>query len=107
MMPSPSGAFKAMHRLHHALNGGIEELLCGFRVEVPDDLSRVFDVGKQDRHLFAFAFQGSAGSQDLFRKMCRRVGQWGLVRGTPGWDGGWLCRGVARPDQDAAFFIHR
>src|SRR5712692_419800 len=39
--------------------------------------------------------------------MCRRVGQWSLVRGTPGWDGGWLCRGVARPDQNAAFFIRR
>jgi hypothetical protein len=29
-------AFKAMHRLHHAMNGGIEELLRSFWVEVPD-----------------------------------------------------------------------
>jgi hypothetical protein len=32
-------AFKTMHRLHHAVQGGIEELLCGFRVEVLDQLS--------------------------------------------------------------------
>ena len=96
-----------MHRLHHVVNGGIEELLRGFGVEVPDQLRRVLDVGKQDRHLFAFAFQGSCGTSGSFprdRPVCRPAG--------PGPGHARVGRRVAlpwptRPDQDAAFLVHR
>ncbi len=49
-------AFKAVYGIHHDMDGGIVELLGIFRVEVPDQFSRVFDVGKADGDLFAFAF---------------------------------------------------
>ena len=49
-------ALEAVHRVHHAVDGGIEELLGGFRVEVFDQLGGVLDVGKQDGDLLAFAF---------------------------------------------------
>ena len=48
-------ALKAVHGVHHVVQGRIEELLRGFGIEVIDQLSGVFDVGKQDRHLLAFA----------------------------------------------------
>ena len=51
------GAFVAMYRVHHNMDGRIEELLGGFRIEVSDDLGRVFDVRKQDSDLFAFALK--------------------------------------------------
>jgi hypothetical protein len=54
-------AFKAVYGVHHAVDGRVQKLLGGFRVEVFDQLGRVFDVGKQHGHLLAFAFQGSAG----------------------------------------------
>ncbi len=52
--------FKAVDSVHHDVDGRIEELLGGFRIKVPDQLGRVFDVGKHDGDLFAFAFQGAA-----------------------------------------------
>jgi hypothetical protein len=54
------GALKAVHGLHRALDGRVEELLRGFRVKVFDEFSRVFEVGKQHCHLFAFALQPAA-----------------------------------------------
>src|SRR5262249_10400710 len=69
------GALEAVYRLHHAVEGWVEELLGGFRVEALDELGRVFDVGKQHRHLFALAFQGGTGGQNLLRQVRRRVGQ--------------------------------
>jgi len=38
------------------VQGGIEKLLSGFRIEVFDQLSRVFDVRKQHGDLLALAF---------------------------------------------------
>jgi hypothetical protein len=38
------------------MDSRIEELLGGFRVEVFDQLGGVFEVGKQDGDLLAFAF---------------------------------------------------
>jgi hypothetical protein len=83
-------AFKAMHRLHHDVNGGIEELLGRFRVEVLDQLGGVFDVGKQNGDLLTLTFQGVAGGEDFFGEMLGRVGE--------GWRGrcGWWCRWLGR-----------
>jgi hypothetical protein len=49
-------ALKAVHRVHHVLEGGIEEGLGRLWIKVADQLGRTFQVGKQHRHLFALAF---------------------------------------------------
>ena len=50
------GALEAVHRIHHALKGRVQQPLGGFRVYAADELCRVLEVGKEDRHLLAFAF---------------------------------------------------
>ena len=47
-----------MYRVHHDVDGGIEESLGHLRVEVLDQLGGVLDVRKQAADLFAFTFQG-------------------------------------------------
>ena len=71
------GALEAVHGVHHALDRRIEELLGGFGIEVPDEFRRVLEVGKEHRDLLAFAFQGTAGGQDLLGEIGGRVGEWG------------------------------
>jgi hypothetical protein len=66
-------ALIAVHGIHHAVNGRIQELLGGFRVEVLDQLGRVFDIGEQHRHLLALAFQAMARVEDFLGKMWRGI----------------------------------
>ena len=108
-MPSPEhlvhGAFIAVHGVHHALQGGIEELLGVFGIEVANQLRRAFEVGKEHRDLFALAFQGASGGEDLLGQIGRGVGQgrWAAVAGgvvdVAGGGGG------TSPDQDVAPLI--
>jgi hypothetical protein len=77
-------AFETVHRLHHEVNGRIEQLLGGFGVEAPDQLRRVFEVGKQHGDLLAFAFQSAPRGADLFGQMRRGVGQRRLMLGRGG-----------------------
>jgi hypothetical protein len=74
-------AFVAVDRVHHALQRGIQEALGGFGVEVADELRRALKIGKQHGHLFALAFQGAAGRQNLLREIGWGIGQWGLRSG--------------------------
>jgi hypothetical protein len=60
-----------MYGVHHGVQRRIEELLRLFRVEVPDQLGRVFDVGKQDRDLLAFAFDDGLADADLLGEVGR------------------------------------
>jgi hypothetical protein len=76
-------ALEAVHRVHHALQGRVEELLRGFGIEAPDEFSGVLEVGKEHRDLLAFACQGGAGGQDLVGEMGRRIGQRRLVWDPP------------------------
>ena len=62
-------ALVAMHGVHHAVQGGIQEPLGGFGVEVGDELGRPFQVGKQHRDLLALAFQRTPGGEDLLGQM--------------------------------------
>ena len=99
-------ALEAVHGVHHAMEGRIEELLGGFGIEAPDEFGGVLEVGKEHGHLLALAFQGRAGREDLVGEMGWRVGQW---RPLLGWCGG-ACRGCARipgPDQHFALVIDR
>ena len=50
------GAFIAVHRVHHGVQSGIEELLGDFGVETADELQRVFEIRKQHGDLLALAF---------------------------------------------------
>ncbi len=47
------------------MDGGVQKLLGVFGVEVSDQLGGVFDVGKADGDLLAFAFQRTAAGADL------------------------------------------
>jgi hypothetical protein len=58
-------ALEAVHGVHHAMDGGIEELLRGFGVEAADEFGRVLEIGKEHGHLLPLAFQGTAGGEDL------------------------------------------
>ena len=42
-------------------------------------LGRTFDVGKQDSHMLALAFEGCTGGEDLVGQMRRGVGQRGTL----------------------------
>jgi len=68
-------AFEAVYGVHHKMEGGIEELLGGFGIEPPDEFGGVFEIGKQDGHLFALPFQGTAGHENLFCEIGGRVGE--------------------------------
>ena len=82
-------AFKAVHGVHHDVDGRVQELLGSFWIEVFDQLGRVFDVDKQHSDLFAFAFQGRTGGEDFFSEVWRRVGQRCPVLGCGGCYGWW------------------
>ena len=99
-------ALVAVHGVHHALEGRVEELLGVFGIETADQLHRVFEVGKQHRDLLAFAFQGTTGGEDLLGQIGGRVGQrrGRCGGGAVGAGGGERCGG-AGPDQDFPLLI--
>jgi hypothetical protein len=63
-------ALKAVHGLHHAAQGRVQELLGGLRVDISDQFGRVFDIGEQHRDLLALTCEGGTGLQDFFGEMC-------------------------------------
>ena len=58
-------ALIAMHRRHHAFRHRVEDLAGLFGVTVGQQFHRAFKIGKQHRHLLAFAFEGGFGGEDL------------------------------------------
>jgi hypothetical protein len=54
---------------HHAFEHGIEELPGLLGVAVGKQFHGAFQVGKEDGHLFALAFEGSFGCQDFLDEM--------------------------------------
>jgi hypothetical protein len=99
-------AFKAVHRLHHAVNGWVEELLGGFGIEAADEFRRVLEIGKQHRDLLAFAFQGAFGGEDLLGEIRRGVGEGRLPGGFRGSRGsGGSGTSGAGPDKDTIALI--
>ena len=55
------GALVAVHRLHHALENGVQELARLLRVAVGEQLERAFHVGEQHGHLLALPFESVSG----------------------------------------------
>src|SRR5262245_21232197 len=70
-------ALKAVHRLHHAFEHGIEDLPRLLGVTVREELHRALEVGEEDCHMLALAFERGPGEDDAFGKMFRRVSLWG------------------------------
>ena len=54
-------ALVAMDGLHHSLKDRIENLTCLLRVTVGQQLHRALQIGEEDGHLFALAFQRGLG----------------------------------------------
>jgi hypothetical protein len=101
------GAFIAMHRRHHAFEDRVEELAGLFGITIGQQLHRALEIGEQHRDLLAFAFEGSAGGEDLLGQMRWGVGQRCPVLsrvGGYGWRSG--RHGSASPAQAAAGVIH-
>ena len=57
------GALEAMHGVHHAMDGGVEELLRGFRIETTDEFRRIFQVGKEHGDLLALALKAGRAAR--------------------------------------------
>ena len=60
------GAFIAMHRLHHALQDGVEQLPGLLRVAVGQEFHRALEIRKQHGDLLALAFEGTARGENFF-----------------------------------------
>ena len=59
------GALIAMYRRHHAFQDRVEELPGLLRVTLGQQFHGALEVGKQHGDLFALAFQGTAGRENL------------------------------------------
>src|SRR5215813_4128909 len=57
-------ALIAMDRVHHQLQGRIDEAPGRFGVEVFDQCGRVLDISKERSDGFPFAFSGASGFQN-------------------------------------------
>jgi hypothetical protein len=80
---------KAVHSVHHALQGRIEELLGGFRIKVADQFGGAFEVSEQHSDLLALAFHSASGGEDFLDQVGWRVCQ-------RRWCCGWWGRGGGR-----------
>ena len=72
-----------MDRVHHQLEGGIDEVPRFFGIKVFDESGGVFDIGKEGGNGFALTVRDTARlhcglfSQDPFGQMLRRIADWG------------------------------
>jgi hypothetical protein len=63
------GTLVAVHRLHHALDHGIEEFTCFLGIAVGQQLHGALQVGEEHRHLLAFPFEGGFGVQNFLSEV--------------------------------------
>jgi len=67
-------ALVPMDGLHRALQHGIEELPGFLGIAVGEQFHRALDIGEEHRDLFALAFEGAPGGEDLLGEVLRGVG---------------------------------
>lgn len=80
------GAFVAVDFVHEYLEAAFHDLVDFLRVQLLGDRGVAGNVGKEDRHQLALAFQGFAGAEYLLRQELGRVRLgFGVVDGS-----GWL-----------------
>ena len=75
------GALVPMHRLHHVLEHGIEQLARLFRIALGQQLHRALEVGEEHRDLLPLALQSALGREDLLGQVLGRVGGGGAESG--------------------------
>jgi len=68
------GPLVVVHGLHHTFEHGIEELPGFLGVAVGQQLHRSLEVGEEDRDLFALAFEGALGGENLLGEVLRGIG---------------------------------
>jgi hypothetical protein len=90
-----------MHRRHHALQHGVQELAGLLGIAIGQQLHRALEVGKQHRDLLALAFEGCFRGQDLLGEMCGGV----YLRCLGSRCEWWGCDGRGRPGQRGAAVI--
>jgi hypothetical protein len=78
-------ALVAVHRLHHGVQGGVEELTRLFGIKTLDELRGTLDIGKQHSDLLALAFQVATRRQNFLREV---FGSVCLRRYEAGWCSG-------------------
>ena len=90
------GAFVAVDRVHHGMQGGIEQLLSRLRIEISYQLRGALEIGKEHGDLLAFAFQGAARREDFLGQI-----GWGIGEGCRcgRWCHGWSKGGGNIPIQ--------
>ena len=67
----------AMHGRHHVLQHRVEEVAGFLGIAVGEQLHRPLQVGKEDGHLFALAFERGLGGEDFLRQVAGGVGERG------------------------------
>src|SRR5262252_3359252 len=67
-------ALEAVDGLHHALEHGVEDLARFLGITVGEELHGAFEVGEQNRHLLALAFESCLRGQDLLGEVLRGIG---------------------------------
>src|SRR2546428_2629216 len=92
-------ALEAVHSVHHVVQGGVQELLRSFGIQATDEFGGILEIGKEHRHLLAFAFQAVADSEDLFGKIRWGVGRRYVVLGAC-WHWGREGHGASVPGPD-------
>ncbi len=67
------GALVTVHRLHHAVEDGVQQLARLFRVAVGEQLEGAFHVGEEHRDLLALPLERMARGEDLLGQVAGRV----------------------------------
>jgi hypothetical protein len=79
------GALVAVHSIHHMAQSRVQQVLRGFGIEISDQFGGVFEVGKYNADLLAFAFEGGAGCENLFGEVLRCIGERGSIQRMRRW----------------------
>ena len=69
------GPLIAVHGGHHSFQHGVEELAGLLGVAVSQQFHRALQVGKEDRHLLALAFEDGFGGEDFLDQILRGISQ--------------------------------
>ena len=67
------GALVAVHRLHHAVEAPVHDLVQLLGIDPRRQGRESGDVGEENRHLLALALDRAPTGEDLLREMTRRV----------------------------------
>jgi hypothetical protein len=68
------GPLVAVDGVHHPAEHGVQDAASIFGIAVGEQLHRAFEIGEEDGHLLALAFESRAGGEDALGKMLGSVG---------------------------------